>query len=244
MARELEDRLARNCVTLHFVGLRGCGMALPGRVFFTFQFHACRPTRTAPLPLSGSSDEDLRVLRESAPIRFDVDLASRSEAEALHFWRYLAERVLNVDLWSADAQMHIGVAAVPLRALLRQGEPSARAEMEVPVVAAPGLVDDAPVLTLGPGGAEGPRAAMLQLLLANHGAPGEGGGGGVGGARGAAQPLAQRRAGGLAPGRPPGARRRREPAERAPARAANERDGPGPRGGAGWLPRGRAAKGS
>lgn len=53
--------------------------------------------------------------------------------EALDFVKYMGSKTLYIDVWDADAQMHVGTMAVPLRALLRQSQPAVKETWEYEV---------------------------------------------------------------------------------------------------------------
>ena len=47
---------------------------------------------------------------------------------------YLAENHVFVDLWDGDSLLHIGVCAIPLRALLRQGRSAVTIDEDVDII--------------------------------------------------------------------------------------------------------------
>lgn len=129
----------------------------PGeRIYFQLRFFLFPPTRTANAMLMGGPGEacNLRsaVTSERLAITYSVDGAARApsasdtvvgaaegaEAQRRLIHRQLAEylsaRYAEVEVWSAEAAMQIGVVRVPLESLVRQGHPVMKAEAEHPIL--------------------------------------------------------------------------------------------------------------
>jgi hypothetical protein len=70
--------------------------------------------------------------RDEAPLalRYIVDCSQSSPTEALEFAEYMSHSNLYVDVWDADSLMLIGVIGIPLRRLMRQGQPVAKCVIE------------------------------------------------------------------------------------------------------------------
>ncbi|KAG5181621.1 hypothetical protein JKP88DRAFT_349186 [Tribonema minus] len=148
---ELSDPLALHELTLQFAGYRcpRAAMSLPAAVHLTYQFYTCAPLRTERLRLlpdaprgaregpyraeEGSHSPCLLVREEcygrdepAHALKHRVDCSYMQPSEAAHFARYMATKSLFVDVWDADAQLHLGTVAVPLRTLMRQGKAVAK----------------------------------------------------------------------------------------------------------------------
>ena len=79
-------------------------------------------------PMSAVEQEYEGMTINSLEINFDFDpsVMSDIQEDILHesFSKYLLERVLTIDIWNGDSMMHFASCKVPLKLLLRQGEPT------------------------------------------------------------------------------------------------------------------------
>eukprot|EP00903_Cladosiphon_okamuranus_P007182 g6974.t1 len=183
-------------------GGSGGGMVLPSptSLYFTYQFYTCLPTRTERMLLrpdglkdrvyqaEGGGESRLSILvREgrqgrdepSLGLRHSIDTTMMQPFEAQAFATYMADSALFVDVWDADALMHVGTLALPLRALMRQQKGVVKTAMEYEVVASTASAEDC-----GSGGGvavkhgtagKGPVIGLVQILASNYGEPGRGG---------------------------------------------------------------------
>lgn len=159
---EDEDPLQADEVTVEFLALRNASGPLAERVHFQLRFFLFPPVKTAAAPLAGGPGEAclLRsaVTSERLALVFHVDgnaqlalgaPAMEPQAPALRatigeagavaevhaqLVQHLASRSAQVEVWSADAAMQVGVVMLPLEALVRQGHPVAKLEAEQPVL--------------------------------------------------------------------------------------------------------------
>jgi len=201
--KELNDEKLRHEITLQFAAFNACEKKapLPTSVYFTFQLYDRQPTRTERLVLRESHRKDAsdhtvsRVLcREkvgrssteyspSKTLKFSFDLSLMGLSEAKNYASYLQSKSLYVDVWDADALMHIGTIGIPLKKLMRQGKRHVKVARTYDVVTPRGLAEDGGALGVRPGSiGGGPVVGQVQVLMANFGETGKGGntvGGGV-----------------------------------------------------------------
>ncbi|CAN0126733.1 unnamed protein product, partial [Ectocarpus sp. 12 AP-2014] len=106
----------------------------PTSLYFTYQFYTCLPTRTERMLLrpdgpkdrlyqaEGGGESRLSILvrddrygrdEPSLGLRHSIDTTMMQPFEAQAFATYMAGSTLFVDVWDADALMHIGTLAMP-----------------------------------------------------------------------------------------------------------------------------------
>jgi hypothetical protein len=118
---------------------------VPRCVYFSYQFYSCEPTRTEVMrlvPNSGGNSHYVLIRDEAESTRRETPLVIRhivncdtvSAMEAFEFVKYLTRCTLFIDVWDADSLLYLGTMAVPLRALLRRGEPRAGCTLECDVI--------------------------------------------------------------------------------------------------------------
>jgi hypothetical protein len=153
-ALEARDVLALHDISIQFAGYR-IGPATadsdkssfsyphPRSVYFSYQFYSCQPTRTEVSRLLSSDRGQLSVLcrddahaRDEAPLalRYLIDCSDASPNEGHDFAEYMARCSLFVDIWDADSLLLIGTSSIPLRKIMRQGQPLAKCAMECDVI--------------------------------------------------------------------------------------------------------------
>jgi len=203
---ELRDPLKANEITIQFAAFRcvfdSMQCAKPGSLFFTFQFYDCLPTRTERMILRpiDRQDEESRTRFEqglsrpfilmrggederhrnspSLALKFLIDtnvVADESEPE--RFAKYLDECSLFIHVWDADSLLNLGVMAVPLGDLMRQGEKSRKVAGEYDVVRTPSLVDGSGVQAvqfLPKSVGRGEVMGRVQIIMLNNGFRGKG----------------------------------------------------------------------
>ncbi|DBA00219.1 TPA: LOW QUALITY PROTEIN: hypothetical protein N0F65_007844, partial [Lagenidium giganteum] len=198
---ELNDIYKAHEIRIHFAALRvlqhpvhrTAPLVPPRRVYFTFQFYTCPPTRSEVMRLSnafnskgiagGGVDQQTFLLMREQPvnkpsmaIQFDIDTTNDLNVLApKEFAEYLLHKHMYVDVWNADSLFQIGSFAVPLHELLRQGSGIKKFQGEVDVFEPVGVVSlteaaDKPahVRKLG----QGALVGKVQLLLSNYGLKG------------------------------------------------------------------------
>ena len=176
---EVNDPLSIHEVSIQFAGCRFGSLVYaaqhetlaafydkntPKRVYFSFQFYTCMPTRTEILRLvqsdrnekGKSSTLELSVLtrddafaRNEPPLilRYIVDCspttapniphaapAAVQSTEAIEFAEYLSREALYVDVWDADSLMLLGTCGIPLKKLLRQQRPLVKMAIECDII--------------------------------------------------------------------------------------------------------------
>lgn len=162
---EDEDLLQADEITLELVALRSFAELEGERIYFQLRFFVFPPVKTTTAALAGKPGEAclLRsaVTNERLAVVYSMDgysinSVSRSAA-AIHrsLVEYLSARNVDIEIWSADSEMQIGVASVPLEMLVRQGHQVAKIEGEHAVLEP---------LTGEPRG-------TLRVLLVNRGQP-------------------------------------------------------------------------
>ena len=153
-ALEARDVLSLHDVSIQFAGFRlgpavGAGdnsvasHPRPRSVYFSYQFFSCEPTRTEVMRLLPSDKGQVSVLcrddahaRDEAPLalRYLVDCSDSSPTEGYDFAEYMAKHSLFIDVWDSDSLLLLGTCCVPLKGVMRQGQPVARCAMECDVI--------------------------------------------------------------------------------------------------------------
>ena len=153
---EVEDELNCNDITLQFAGYRAGPLMdkttttggadlfrRPKTIYLSYQFFSCPPTRTESMRLLPAPAGDVSVLareeartRDETPLmlRYVIDCSTGSPTESFEFAEYLAKSNLCVEVWDADASLLLGMAILPLRRLMRQGQQSAKCAVECDVI--------------------------------------------------------------------------------------------------------------
>ena len=190
---EVKDPLSLNEITFQFAAyrvVRDMNTAQPKSVFFTFQFYDCAPTRTERMKLRpGSSSRRRDREREftsgvsepfiltrssrdhrdepSLAIKFTVDTGAGAQGEAKSFAQYLQQKTLFIECWDGDSLHCLGVVALELGALMRQGDSFVKSAKEYDIVDSElgGPTVDIHGSTL-PGGRV---VGKLQLIASNYG---------------------------------------------------------------------------
>lgn len=100
-------------------------MKPPRAIYFTYQFYTCQPTRSEVLYLNYTNqsaqhqnltNEVAVLLRDEADVRHEppliyrylIDCSSSSPQERYEFAKYLATKSLYIDVYDADALLHLG----------------------------------------------------------------------------------------------------------------------------------------
>ncbi len=194
---EIFDELNLHEINIQFAGFRpkmtGEGVdalpafQMPRCVYFSFQFFTCAPTRSEPLRLLTGDPGEVNVfvrddpqVRDQPPmvLRYMIDCSRSTPLEAMEFADYLAHKSLYVDLWDADGLLHLGTFGIPLRMLMRQGDPMVKHAIECDVInaeiAAPtdGGVTSLVVVDKGP--ITGEIIGAVNVVLSNYGNKGDG----------------------------------------------------------------------
>ena len=157
-ALEARDVLSLHDISIQFAGFRpgpaiGAGVntgdisssthPTPRSVYFSYQFFSCEPTRTEVMRLLSSDKGQVSVLcrddahaRDEAPLalRYIVDCSDSSPTEGFDFAEYMAKHSLYIDVWDSDSLLLLGTCSVPLKGIMRQGQPVARCAMECDVI--------------------------------------------------------------------------------------------------------------
>lgn len=162
---EDEDLLQADEITLELVALRSFAELEGERIYFQLRFFLFPPVKTTTAALAGKAGEAclLRsaVTNERLAVVYSMDGYSVNSvarsAATIHrrLVEYLSARSVDIEIWSADSEMQIGVASVPLEMLVRQGHQVAKMEGEHAVLEP---------LTGEPRG-------TLRVLLVNRGQP-------------------------------------------------------------------------
>eukprot|EP00435_Cladocopium_sp_Y103_P067641 s82_g30.t1 len=110
------------------------------RIYFQLRFFLFPPVKTTTAALAGKAGEAclLRsaVTNERLAVVYSMDGYSVNSvarsAATIHrrLVEYLSARSVDIEIWSADSEMQIGVASVPLEMLVRQGHQVAKMEGE------------------------------------------------------------------------------------------------------------------
>lgn len=195
---EAFDKLSVHEINIQFGGFRAGGntgmTVLPKEastafraVFFSFQFYSCAPTRTEALRLLTADAGEVSVLVRDDPnvrneppltLRFVIDCSRSSPFEAIEFTDYLAHKSLYVDMWDADSLLHIGTFGIPLRMLMRQGQPMVKHAIECDVInaeiVAPSHSGVTVLSIMENGPIVGEIVGSVNAIIANYGHEGKG----------------------------------------------------------------------
>jgi Ca2+-binding EF-hand superfamily protein len=199
LSKELADCLAVNDMTLQFAGYRaGISPELvgdrdqhdwdypqPRSIFTSYQMYTCQPTRSESMRLMPANKGELAVLakedsysRNEPPraMRHIVDTSGGAPTEREDFAMYLATNTLYVEVWDADSLIPLGVAGIPLRRLMRQGQAGCRAAIECDVVDSEAMTQttggiSSTIIRQG-GPARGAIVGSIHVILTNHGSEG------------------------------------------------------------------------
>ncbi|CAJ1436577.1 unnamed protein product, partial [Effrenium voratum] len=141
---EDEDLLQGDEITLEFLSFRSFSDLSGERVYFQLRFFLFPELRTAACALTAKAGEAslLRssVTNERLAAVYSSDgysVASTAKSAAFVHRRlveFLSARTVEVELWSADSEMQIGVASVALESLVRQGHQVAKTEQDFAVL--------------------------------------------------------------------------------------------------------------
>lgn len=137
---EDEDPLSADEFVLEFLAYRSLAGTTSERIHFQLRFFVFPPLKTASAVLAGGPGEAclLRsaVTNERLALTYSVDGATRGAASEVHrqLVEYLAARDAEIEIWNSDAAMQVGVAAMSLEGLVRQRQPVAKVEVELPVL--------------------------------------------------------------------------------------------------------------
>eukprot|EP01038_Epipyxis_sp_PR26KG_P004534 gene4534-6404_t len=153
--KEARDPLSTHEISIQFAGfrnIRNCSTFPPNEksnntgprsIYCSFQFYNCMPTRTEVMRVLPASPGEMCVLcREEAyahdetplALRFIIDCFSASPSEPYLFSEYVSKTILYVDVWDAEGLMLLGTCGIPLRKLLRQGQPFVKYAMECDLI--------------------------------------------------------------------------------------------------------------
>lgn len=116
--------------------------------------------------------------RDDTPLalRYIVDCSQSSSTEALEFAEYMSHSSLYVDVWDADSLMLIGTIGIPLRRLMRQGQPMSKCVIECDVINSEmysqshGGVTSSIITEGGP--LSGTVVGSVHIIMSNFGQPG------------------------------------------------------------------------
>lgn len=191
IAAESRDPLALHDISIQIVGYRPVTTDVsvgdgPRSVYFSFQFYTCQPTRSEILRLLPSDRGQVSVLARTEAgasdqtplaLRYRIDCSVKSPLEGVEFAEYLAKSILYVDVWDADSLLLIGICGIPLRRLMRQGQPTTKCTIESDIIQPQVSASDSSgisstsVVECGP--IVGSVVGSLHLILCNYGMPGE-----------------------------------------------------------------------
>ncbi|CAF0912061.1 unnamed protein product [Rotaria sp. Silwood1] len=170
---ETADPLNCNQINLHFLAyfkMIRAGMSskstYPKSLFFTFKFFRFPETTTSRVMLERlhdtiSHDPNIepyilwRLKDDSTktsglpglPVKFQVDGAFLGSVEQRQFFEYLNTHTLYIEVWDGDGLFPVGMCALELRYLLRDGRPGVQALVELDVFATvPIESNEAPVM--------------------------------------------------------------------------------------------------
>jgi len=189
---EAGDHRSINDITIQFAGYRAgakglnnASVAYPRAVYFSFQFYTCQPTRTEPMRLLPADVGQVSVLardeahaRDEIPLalRYTIDSGAATPTEAIEFAEYLANGTLYVDVWDADSLILLGTCGIPLRRVMRQGQPMAKCALECDVInsdAGSNVQSGITTSTIVDGGPmTGSLVGSVDLIICNYGQEG------------------------------------------------------------------------
>eukprot|EP00397_Hematodinium_sp_SG-2012_P000994 GEMP01000995.1.p1 GENE.GEMP01000995.1~~GEMP01000995.1.p1 ORF type:complete len:1579 (+),score=435.24 GEMP01000995.1:95-4831(+) len=153
--KERDDPLQADKVLFQFLAYRSVVGAVAERIFCQASFFMFPPART-PASSVRLATSDLCLLKnartsEPLAIAFHIDATQRGKEgraasnnddcdgggdNSMHrqLVDYMSKRDCEVEVWNADSQMEVGVARVPLRGLIRQGQKMTKVEQQMPVL--------------------------------------------------------------------------------------------------------------
>ncbi|CAF4479437.1 unnamed protein product, partial [Rotaria sp. Silwood2] len=170
---EMADPMNCNQINLHFLAyfkMTRASMSskstYPKTLFFTFKFFRFPETTTSRVMLERMHDtisNDPNVepyilwrLKDdstktsglpSLPVKFQVDGSFLGSVEQRQFFEYLNTHTLYIEIWDGDGLFPVGMCALELRYLLRDGRPGVQALVELDVFATvPIEGNEAPVM--------------------------------------------------------------------------------------------------
>jgi hypothetical protein len=218
LLHEASDPLCLNEINIQFAGCRFGSLVhnaqrgqvttfydqnCPKRIYFSFQFFSCMPTRTEILRLVAADNREKAtgpqfcvLARDEAYARDDPPLvlrymidgsamqnsssnspSSSQSLEAIEFAEYLLRESLYVDVWDAESALHIGTCGIPLRKLLRSHLPAAKMAIECDIIdyeSASSSQSGVTTCTVTDGGPiAGDIIGSVQVILSNTGHPGK-----------------------------------------------------------------------
>ncbi|CAF1455211.1 unnamed protein product [Adineta steineri] len=158
---EMADPMNCNQINLHFLSyfkMIRAGISskstYPKSIFFTFKFYRFPETTTSRVMLERMHDtisNDPNVepyilwrLKEDStktsglpglPVKFQVDGAFLGSVEQRQFFEYLNTHTLYIEVWDGDGLFPVGMCALELRYLLRDGRPGVQTLIELDVYA-------------------------------------------------------------------------------------------------------------
>ncbi|CAF0762294.1 unnamed protein product [Rotaria sordida] len=158
---EMADPMNCNEINLHFLSyfkMIRAGMSskstYPKSIFFTFKFFRFLETTTSRVMLERmhdniSNDPNVepyilwRLKDDSTktsglpglPVKFKVDGGFLGSVEQRQFFEYLNTHTLYIEVWDGDGLFPVGMCALELRYLLRDGRPGIQALVELDVFA-------------------------------------------------------------------------------------------------------------
>lgn len=202
---ELKDRFLANEITFQFAAYRHIVgdlqlTARPQSVFFTFQFYDSLPTRTERMSLRASGVTDTQSNMEaglskpyilmrgndsdgkhrnspSQALRFLVDTSTTDESEPKRFAQYLKDNMLYIQVWDAESLLSLGLVAIRLAEIMRQGERSTKLAREFDVIAPTSIFGSSGIQEIDlfdNGNARGCLNGKVQLIITNYGIKGQG----------------------------------------------------------------------
>lgn len=187
---EASDELSLHEISIQFAGIRQnavngriSGIEKVKRIYCSYQFYSCNPTRTEIMRLLPSNNASTSLLardeayaQDEAPLalRYMVD-CSLSPTEAFEFTEYLAHQTLYIEVWDSDSTILLGISGVPLRKLLRHKESFQKNTIECDIIN-PYLQDqrlqDLSCTISMAGPILGVVVGALQVIVSNYGHPG------------------------------------------------------------------------
>ena len=192
---ETRDSLNINDVSVQFAGFRAISSEhtiydergrTPRAIYCSYQFYTFSPTRTEVMRLLPASLGQVAALareeahaRDESPLalRYIIDPTGNCTSELYEFADYLANYQLNIDVWDADSLLLIGTCSVPLRKLMRQGQPKSSCWVESDIIDADIGLPSLNGITVSSIALRGPPVGKivgsLNILLCNFGREGK-----------------------------------------------------------------------
>lgn len=177
VGKEEGDALQCNEINLQFLAISMCKHPV---VFFTFQFYRFPQVSTERFCLrefEKQSKENLPCIlvkcdkdgkpNNTAPglqLKYTVDPAYMQSGEKRSFMQYLHEQRMYIDVWNGNSLMLIGSTSVELKYLMRQGQSSVQASLELDIVSVEYDEDDMAMAgDMGQSGRRIPTGAKISL---------------------------------------------------------------------------------